>query len=229
MLLFLLSDGRTGSVPGAPVLWWSEYLLHFSSCPMSAAQSWLLPGCCQPEGGVVQKQPGQHGGSVTHLICSSLLVHSLEVNTPLEVLHCDMVSVRCWKSWFFYGTECWGLRWYLGAERSLSLYASGVRRSAAELRKEPELWAAAFGCSPCPPPSGFYLLWPGEGQMMTRADAFFNGSLGWVTQLPGSGFELSVWAGQSCLPAGLWAVSILPDLAGTRIYVLPGKTHPSFL
>lgn len=61
-----------------------------------------------------------------------------------------------------------------------------------------------------------------------KSGCFCNWSLRWATQLPGSDFELSVRAGQSCLPAGLWAVSILPDLAGTRSHVLPGKTHPPF-
>lgn len=50
----------------------------------------------------------------------------------------------------------------------------------------------------------------------------------WVTQVPISDFELSVWAGQSRLSAGLRAVSLLPDLAGTRIHMLPGKTRPPF-
>lgn len=134
--------------------------------------------------------------------------------------------------------ECWGPRWYFGALRSLSLFARRVRRRSAELRKEPELSTAAVRCSPCPPPSGFYLLWTGEGQILTGADVwplcyisrnpFLNWLWRWVTQVLISDFDLSVWAGQSRLSAGLRAVSVLPDLAGTRIHLLPGKTHPPF-
>lgn len=141
-------------------------------------------------------------------------------------------------SGLIFAIECWGLRGYFGALRSLSLYARRVRRRSAELRKEPQLSTAAVRCSPCPAPPGFCLLWTGEGQILTGAvvwplyyvtrDPFLDWLWRWVTQVLISDLELSVRAGQSRLSAGLRAVSILPDLAGTGIHMLPGKTHPPF-
>lgn len=102
MLLFLLSDGRAGSLPGAAVLGRSEHLLHFSSCPMSAAQSWLLSGCCQPEGGVVQKLPGKNSGSVIHLVCITSVSQQSSVSYRTfqpQSFHWSVTSImKCWKS-----------------------------------------------------------------------------------------------------------------------------------